>query len=122
MTTIVCPPAPVVPLPTGRGDHPAPVRVCHYCVETFQPTRDRQDGSLWDIDDSGQHCCNDCHCPTCLIGHHPDQTCPATLEPAGRAIDDDIVAREETAVYGDPDARYDALTDALAEACSGDTE
>jgi hypothetical protein len=91
------------------------VQVCHYCGTTFLPVKDPQDGSLWDVDDAGEHCCDDCHCPTCLTGHYPDHTCPAALEPADR--DHDIVAREE-ALYGDPDALYDTRTDG----CLGDSD
>lgn len=105
MATIGCAPAPVLHLLVGDGTKPALVQVCHYCVEPFTPTRDPGDGSLWDVDDHGRHCCNDCHCPKCLIGHYPDQDCPAAPDPAA---DQDVIDREEATVYGDPDARYDA--------------
>lgn len=115
MSTNVLDARPVLHPQPRPGADPAPVRACHYCLDEFTPTCDPKDGSLWDLDDNGKHCCNDCHCSTCLTGHQPDQTCPAALEPADR----DIVAREEAAVYGeDPDARYDAMV----EACLGDSD
>lgn len=101
MATIVCAPAPVLHLVASDGTKPAPMPVCHYCDEPFTPTRDPGDGSLWDLDDQGRHCCNDCHCPKCLTGHYPDQDCPAAPDPPA---DQNIVDREEATVYGDPDA------------------
>lgn len=107
MTTIVTRVAPVLHLPVRRSTQPAPVRDCDYCELPFEPTRDPANGNLlWDVDERGNHCCDDCHCAKCMTGHHPDQDCPSAPDPA-----DPIAAREEAAVYGDPDALYDALTD-----------
>lgn len=114
MTTTVSTVAPVHHLPARPSAEPAHVQVCHYCDELFVPTKDPSgDGSAWDLDDAEQHCCDDCHCPKCLIGHYPNQDCPAAPDPA----DGDTVAREEAAAYGDPDALYDALTDARLGDC-----
>lgn len=117
MTTILSHPepalAPVTQLLIRPAVEPAPVQVCHYCLTPFTPTRDPDDGSLWDLDDQDKHCCDDCYCPKCTRGHHPDQSCPATLEPTDR----EIVVGDEAAVYGDPDARYDAHVDMLLGDC-----
>lgn len=99
--------APVTDLLTRLPVDPAPVQVCHYCRNEFEPTRDPGDGSPWDLDDTNHHCCDDCYCATCTTGHLPDQSCPATLFADGP----DTVDRDEHAVYDDPDARYDAYVE-----------
>lgn len=114
MTATVSELAPVHHLPVRRSADPARVLVCRYCDETFVPTPDPSgDGSVWDRDANEQPCCDDCHCPKCLTGHYPDQDCPAAPEPADR----DTVAREEAAVYGNPDAAYDALREPCLDDC-----
>lgn len=123
MTTTLPAPAAVIQLPARPSTDPAPVRIvtCHYCTDTFTPTPDPDGGPAWDVDSNGdgEHCCDGCFCssPTCLVGHHPDQPCPALLA----LPDEDIVAREEDAVYGDPDRFHDARVEHRFEACV-DTE
>lgn len=112
MTVVVPDVAPVLHLPARLSVKPARMQVCHYCVTTFEPQRDPDSGDLWDLDEPGNPCCDDCYCPNCMTGHYPDQDCPSAPDPA-----DDIAAREEAA-YGDPDALYDARVDA----CLGDHE
>jgi len=108
MATIVCPSALVIHLPARRSVEPPQVEVCHYCRNSFQPTEDPDGGSLWDVDDRGEHCCDDCHCAACLAGHDPDETCPSA------PVDwDPIAAREDTLTYGaDPYATYGGRCDA----------
>lgn len=97
--------APVTHLFDRHAAKPGRVPVCHYCLNEFRPTVDPQDGSLWDLDDHARHCCDACHCPTCLVGHTPDTSCPVSLE------GDRSHERDDFAVFGDSDAQYDALVD-----------